>query len=170
MEPRETVDWIIEHFEGGFVSHPHDRGGATKYGITQATLSAARGAAVSPEDVRDLSREEAVEILTTNYVMKPGYLDIDDPRIRTAVIDFAIHSGPRTATQALQRAVGVEDDGILGRITKQAVSDCPPRALEIAMVAARLSHWSTLLQRDTRQQVFAAGWLRRLAQLLEFGA
>jgi lysozyme family protein len=169
VNPRETVSWIIDHFEGGFVSHPHDRGGATKYGITQATLSAARGADVSLEDVRDLSRNEALGIMTTNYVIKPGYLGIDDPRIRTSVIDFAIHSGPRTATKALQRSIGVKDDGIFGPITKQAVGDCPPRALEIAMVAARLSHWAVLLQRDTRQRVFAAGWLHRLAQLLEFG-
>jgi lysozyme family protein len=48
--------------EGGFVNHPADRGGPTHYGITQATLQAWRGRAVSEEDVRALSVEEAKAI------------------------------------------------------------------------------------------------------------
>ena len=39
MELEKMIDLIIEA-EGGYVNDPNDRGGATKYGITQATLNA----------------------------------------------------------------------------------------------------------------------------------
>jgi len=57
----EAVDLVLRH-EGGFVQHPRDPGGATKFGITRETLSRARGRSVSVDDVRRLTRGEAAAI------------------------------------------------------------------------------------------------------------
>ena len=168
LDSREAVQWIIDNFEGGFVDHADDRGGPTKYGVTQETLSDYRGQSVSKEDVQTLTHIEASDLLTTLYVTRPGYTRIHDPRLRTAVVDFAIHSGPHTATKTLQRIVKTTPDGLFGPITEKAVNEYPPRSLETQLVAHRLSHWAKIFQRDERQRVFAAGWLNRLSTLLEY--
>ena len=51
----QMIDDVIRR-EGGFVDHPHDRGGPTNFGITQATLSRHLGRPASVADVRRLSR------------------------------------------------------------------------------------------------------------------
>ena len=48
--------------EGGFVDHPLDPGGATKMGITRATLARFRGRPVSVAEVMALTRAEAAAI------------------------------------------------------------------------------------------------------------
>jgi len=62
----QAVDIVLQH-EGGFVQHPRDPGGATKFGITRETLSRAGGCPVSVEDVRELTRAEAVAIYRWLY-------------------------------------------------------------------------------------------------------
>ena len=166
MTSREAVAWILETFEGGFVDHPDDRGGPTNHGVTVQTLSEVRGQPVSRRDIRDLSRSEAVEIITRMYAEQTGYVRIRDPWVRLAVIDFAIHSGPRTATKALQRAAGTIPDGLFGPITERRVNETDASILAQAITASRLAHWAQIFQRDTSQRAFAAGWLFRMAQLL----
>jgi lysozyme family protein len=166
MTPHEAVGWIVETFEGGFVDHPDDRGGPTNHGITIQTLSEARGQPVSRGDIKALSRSEAIEIITRGYAEQPGYTRIQHPLVRLAVIDFAIHSGPRTATQALQRAAGTIPDGLFGPITERSVNEAESSSLVQSLTASRLAHWAGIFQRDPSQRVFAAGWLHRMAQLL----
>lgn len=51
---------IVKPFEGGYVDHPADPGGATNLGITIHTLRAWRGAAVTKQDVKNLTVAEAI--------------------------------------------------------------------------------------------------------------
>ena len=53
---------FIAKWEGGFVDHPKDPGGATNMGITHHTLSSWRGKPVTVHDVRNLTEAEAKEI------------------------------------------------------------------------------------------------------------
>ena len=55
---------LLAH-EGGFVEHPDDPGGATKFGITGRTLARFRGAKVTREAVMALTRDEAGEVYRT---------------------------------------------------------------------------------------------------------
>ncbi len=50
--------------EGGYANHPGDRGGATRWGITEPV---ARG------DMRVFPREEAVAIYERIYWLRPGF-------------------------------------------------------------------------------------------------
>ncbi len=67
---RETFDSyfpeLLKH-EGGYVDHPQDPGGATKYGITLVTLQNWRKRPTSKGDVRQLTKEEAKAIYLANY-------------------------------------------------------------------------------------------------------
>lgn len=58
----EKVDKMIDDIirrEGEYVDHPNDRGGPTKYGITQKTLSQYLGYAAVKSDVQNLDIEVA---------------------------------------------------------------------------------------------------------------
>lgn len=104
--------WVLE-YEGGFVNHPRDPGGATNMGITRRTLAAWRGHPVSVQDVRDLTKSEAMAIYKAHYwdAVQGDRL----PRgLDYAVYDYAVNSGPGRAARDLQRCLGVTVDGIIG--------------------------------------------------------
>ncbi len=91
--------------EGGYVNHPNDRGGATKFGITQA-VARAQGYA---GDMRDLPRAEAVDIYTRLYWLKPKLDSIAElaPTVAEKLLDVAVNMGPATAIGFLKRALNV---------------------------------------------------------------
>lgn len=152
--------------EGGYVDHPADRGGPTKYGVTMATLAAHRGREVSAEDVRDLPLGEAVEIYRERYLQP--FAGLADAELREACLDAAVQHGVRQAALWLQRALGtVKVDGIVGPITTQAANAKHWRPLCGALIAARLELYGSLIARDRSQGAFALGWMRRMGELVK---
>jgi lysozyme family protein len=143
--------------EGGYANHPADPGGATKFGITQATLAAARGRPVSVEDVKALTRVEAAAIYRRAYwdAMRaddlPAGLDL-------AVFDLAVNSGPPRAARLLQAVLGVPVDGIIGPVTLAAARAANPADAIRTLIRARLG----FLARLGLWPVFGRGWRRRV--------
>ena len=151
---------VVLEKEGGFADNPADPGGATNLGITLRTLSAWRGAAVTAEDVRALTREEAKEIYRAHYwnVMRCDEL----PRgIDLIVFDFGVNAGPATAVKALQRALGCNPDGGVGPVTLEAARRAEPCGLVEALAKARLDYLAALPAFAT----FGAGWTRRVEEV-----
>ncbi|MGO4334947.1 glycoside hydrolase family 108 protein [Labrys sp. KB_33_2] len=108
--------------EGGYVNHPKDPGGATKYGITAATLGASRrlGRKATPDEVRRLTLAEAAQILDKQYAQPLRYSELP-AGLDYALFDYAVNSGPAQAVKTLQRVLGVEADGIMGAKTLDAM-------------------------------------------------
>jgi lysozyme family protein len=164
-----TTDQILDDVltrEGGYVDHPLDRGSCTNYGITIHALADWRGRTVTCEDVRTLSRDEALAIYRELYVRRPGFEAVTDGRLRGLLVDFGVHSGPRAAIRALQAAIGAKADGILGSQTIAALNASDASRIYRIVLQARMSYIAGILQRDPSQRVFAAGWLRRLAEFI----
>jgi lysozyme family protein len=152
----EVVDFVLQH-EGGFVQHPRDPGGATKFGITRETLSRARGRRVSVDEVRRLTREEAASIYRRLYWDAVQAHDLP-PGIDLATFDLAVHSGPSRAVKMLQSVLGVASDGIVGPKTLQAV-----RAADIMETIRRLTQGRLgFLSRLAAWPTFGRGWRRRV--------
>lgn len=144
MTNEDIVAAILEH-EGGFVNRIEDAGGATKYGVTQATLSRWLGRPASVEEVRDLSIDVARRICFKDYVERPGFLTLGDWRVRYAVADAAYNSGPGRAVKLLQRAVGATEDGRLGVNTIGRANTREPRAVALGVCCERnvfLARWA----------------------------
>ena len=108
--------------EGGYVDHPADRGGPTKYGITQATLSGWLGRAASANDVANMSEATARDIYKANYFIKPGFDAIPDPALQALMFDFGVNSGPAAATKALQTAPITEEKALVTSIEDAPVT------------------------------------------------
>lgn len=151
-----AVSFVLRH-EGGFVLHPQDPGGATNFGITLQTLSQARGRPASVEDVRALTMREAQDIYRRFY-WNAVRADELPPGLDLAVFDAAVNSGPSRAVMLLQKALGVEADGLLGPVTLAAIEHMDGIEIIRRLTRERL----TFLSRLAIWPVFGRGWRRRV--------
>lgn len=87
--------------EGGYVNHPDDKGGPTNWGITQAT---ARSHGYTG-DMRNLTREQALEILEADYWYGPRFDQVADvsPVIAAELCDTGVNMGPSVQVKWFQR-------------------------------------------------------------------
>ena len=166
---------ILER-EGGFIDHPADRGGPTKFGITQDTLGLWRGKPVSVQDVAEMQAPEAIAIYLARYVDPIKRLEFM-PEVFALVLDISVMSGPSTAVRLLQTTVNklkeaantsnpIAVDGIVGPETVMAVVKLAPSRVVQAMVKNRLIALVRIVQRDSSQLVFLEGWLSRTLTFL----
>ena len=147
---------VLRH-EGGYVDHPADPGGATKYGITRAVLAAWRKAEVSKADMRALTSAQAGEIYHARY-WQAVRADELPQGLDFAMFDFAVNSGPSRAIRFLQAVLGVEADGQLGPTSMAALKQNSPEMLIMALSARRRA----FLERLPGFAVFGRGWSRRV--------
>lgn len=166
MTLNDIIDGILER-EGGFVDHLADLGGATKYGITRATLTDWRGRPVSVDDVRNLTEDEARQIYREQYIVRPGFLSIQNEAVRALVVDCAVNHGVLRAVKMLQHSAHVFTDGILGPNTIAAVNRMTPAALYRRLCAARVKLYGEIITKNPSQAAFAAGWANRIAAFIE---
>ncbi|MGO4525578.1 glycoside hydrolase family 108 protein [Microvirga sp. 2MCAF35] len=152
----QAVEQVLKH-EGGFVQHPRDPGGATKFGITRETLSRAKKRSVSVNHVRRLSRREAISIYRQLYwdAVRADELPLG---LDLAVFDLAVNSGPARAVKMLQAVLGVEADGIVGPVTLRAAREADIPDVIRRLMKARLG----FLGRLVTWPVFGLGWRRRV--------
>jgi lysozyme family protein len=154
--------------EGGYVDDPIDRGGCTRFGITLKTLAAWRkNPWTSCADVEALTEVEARNIYRRMYIEAPGYDLIPNERLRALVVDYAVLSGPHTATKALQRALGIADDGVLGAQTRRLLgTQGGSPDVYRALLADRIAHHVEIVLLNPSQRRFLKGWLSRLTSFL----
>lgn len=156
----EAVERVLAH-EGGFVDHPSDPGGATKFGITERVARAwgYKG------HMLDLPRDTAVEIYRAQY-WSPVQGDKLPDAIAFQVMDAGVNHGVGNAARWLQRAAGVTEDGVIGPVTLAAVRKADPADLVLRFNATRLDFYASLSTFST----FGRGWTRRVAENLRLAA
>lgn len=167
-------------YEGGFVDHPKDPGGATFRGVSLRAIKD-----LVDENGRhlfdldgdgDVDREDVLALKAAweagNHELILGfyrrrYWDAirgDEMKwpICLLVFDSAVNSGPAAAIKQLQRAMGLKDDGQLG-----------PKTLAKAKLAGPNTVVDILVQRSilfsriaaAKGETFLAGWMARLFRL-----
>jgi len=152
-----ALDLLLGH-EGGYSNHAADPGGKTRFGITEAV---ARQAGYQG-DMRELPLDLAKTVYLDRY-WRPIRADDLPPGVRYLMFDAAVNSGHRQATLWLQRALGVEADGIIGPQTLAAAYAQDMRTLKLGLLAQRLRFMTGL----TNWPAFSRGWARRIADLME---
>ena len=167
----DVIDEVIAR-EGGYVNHPSDLGGPTRWGITQARLTEWRGRTATEEDVFELTKDEARKIYEAWYV-EPLSRIKHHMALFELLFDIGVMSGPETAIKMLQRemnAFGVNPplavDGILGPKTAAVIDDFPEPALRQALVVSRLTALVRIVERDPKQLAFLEGWVTRTVAFL----
>ena len=154
----DTAIGKVLHHEGGYSDHHDDPGGRTRYGITEAVARRVgyRGA------MSELPLELAKQIYRREY-WDAVRADEMPPAVRYPLFDAAVNSGVGQAIRWLQRAAGVEADGVIGPRTLAAVNGMEGSGLRARMLAQRLRMMTTL----DNWPSFSRGWARRIADLME---
>ncbi len=129
----ETVAKMIDALvgrEGGYSNHPSDRGGPTKWGVTEQVARAyGYGGKMS-----DLHRDVAIEIYRKRYWVAPGFDKVEAvfPKVAVEMFDTGVNMGPTVPVKFLQRALNALNrrgndwpdmpvDGVIGAMTIAAL-------------------------------------------------
>lgn len=156
--------------EGGYVNNPHDPGGPTNFGITQATLSAWLGRPATVDEVQAMTADTARAIYKQNYYTKPMIDHLPDV-IQPCMLDAAVNSGPSHAVQWLQQVLNDNNYGPLtvdGGLGPKSIAAATTAAaamgdgLARALIEKRRQFLQGLCAANPGEQVFLAGWMNRL--------
>ncbi len=176
-----TAQW-----EGGFVNHPNDPGGATKHGVSLRWLSnegldLTGDGRVDIDDVRAVTPEIAARLFHAYFY---AHLHLDDvPPLPAAVTyDAAVNCGCARAVILLQKACNerrgykLEEDGVLGPRTRARLKELRNTQFDLAHSALlmRERFHRDLANRPPRAgangqtvnyRPFLTGWLNRTSAL-----
>ncbi|MDP3958951.1 MAG: holin-associated N-acetylmuramidase [Pseudorhodobacter sp.] len=184
MQSVEEIAKEIVAREGGFVNDPADPGGATKYGVTLATL---RGlgldltgdGSVSVADVKALSRDQAEAIFVEHYFKRPGIAALPET-LQASVFDMYVNAGAN-AVKVLQRLLtemgfACTADGVIGPQTTSAAQHAAaaaPDHLADAYAIARRNYYYNLADARPASRKYArrrdggkGGWITRAEQFM----
>ena len=108
MDVNGFIDALIAR-EGGYVANTADRGGPTRFGITEA-VARANGYAGA---MAALPRAVAASIYARRYWLKPGLDRVATvaPKLAAELFDTGVNMGPETALGFLRRALNALNRG-----------------------------------------------------------
>lgn len=140
--------------EGGYVNNPHDKGGPTKYGITQADMPGV--------DISQITIDQAVAYYAEHY-WKTLYSQINDQAIANKLFDLGVLFGVGTAIKLLQisltNGITVTPDGVFGLNTLAAVnSHGDLNKYRVVLY----NHAMDVVNRNPQDAVFLHGWTNRI--------
>lgn len=176
MTNYEIIDNILRREGSTFTNDPADRGGATKYGITQRTWDAYCARTGRPSyGVAQLTEHDARQFYWMEFVAPLSAIENDD--LRELVIDSAVQHGATRAIRWLQQAAGATVDGVLGPKTLALVNDASDalasgawqRHLYTTYLRLRLKFYAQIatdqMPADPDAK-FLRGWIERLSEFI----
>lgn len=153
--------------EGGYVNDPTDKGGETKYGISDKRDGLADGMTDVDGDgkpdtrIKDLTLDQASQIYFRDY-WYPSYCSDWPDGISLIVFDSAVQHGVKKAITLLQEAAGVSADGIVGKKTTAAVITADPEWLLTRYLLRRARYYTEIIKSNPSQGKYLNGWFNRL--------
>ncbi|SFA78904.1 Predicted Peptidoglycan domain-containing protein [Poseidonocella pacifica] len=180
---QEIAEEIVVR-EGGFVNDPDDPGGATNFGVTIHTMRRLRmdidgDGDVDVDDVRNLTKEQAVDIFIKHYYNKPRIAEL--PKVlQASVFDMYVNAGSN-AIKILQRLLTHMHfpcvvDGVIGPNTIRSAHDAyrvAPGHLGDAYGIARRNYYFGIADRRPASRKYArsraggkGGWIRRAEEFI----
>lgn len=174
MAKLEILAPFILSWEGGFINHPNDPGGATNRGVTigtwrQVGYDKDGDGDIDVDDLKLITEADAI-----NRVMRPHYWNrwkadqIKSQSVANICVDWVWASGKNGIT-GVQKILGVKVDGVVGEKTLAALNAQDPAALFDHIHRARARFIEDIIKKRPASAVFRNGWLRRL-DYIRFGA
>lgn len=180
VQVASQIDALIER-EGGFVDHPADKGGPTRYGITERVARAHgyKGA------MRDLPRVTAASIYFAQYWQLPRLDQVANryPRLAEYLFDISVNMGQAVAVGFLQRSLNVlngggqlysdiKADGTNGPVTLLALDGFRKRrgaagedVLLMAVQSLRGARFIEISEGRPANEAFTYGWFGRMVEM-----
>ncbi|MEI7661526.1 MAG: glycosyl hydrolase 108 family protein [Bacteroidota bacterium] len=156
----------IFKWEGGFVDDPLDHGGATNMGVTLSTWRQVGydkdgDGNIDAEDMKLLTRDDATVVLKKFYWDRWKADHIQNQSVANILVDWVWASG-KWGIIIPQRILQVEDDGIVGDHTIQALNDADQQDFFDQVMEARTTFIDDIISREPAQERFRKGWMNRL--------
>ena len=152
----QIVDAVLKR-EGGLVNDADDKGGLTKFGISQR--------AFPDEDIAKLTEVEAKQIYLEHY-WKPSKAERLPESIRETYFDMVVNMGQRRGVKILQEACnqkGAKLD-VDGRIGPKTIKGAD-RLEKDRLTAFRVLHYAKIVLKNSSQMKFYYGWYRRSIEI-----
>lgn len=171
-----NIDEIIAETlkdEGGYSNHVEDRGGATRYGITEAV---ARSSGYTG-DMRELGLDLAINIYKSQYWLQPKFSQVAafSDKVAMELFDTGVNCSTGFAQKALQECLNLLNqngklyanlvvDGGIGQKTLDALSICLKRPNGENVVLKVLNglqfvRYKEICERREDQEKFMWGWV-----------
>ncbi len=168
---QHAVSIVLLH-EGGLSNDKEDRGGDTNFGISLRYLRDIKidvdgDGDIDGQDIRKLTRQEAIFIYKKYWWDKYKYNDISNLDIATKIFDLSVNMGGIEIHKIVQRALNVIGspvtiDGILGNKTFYAINNSNSTKLLIAIRGQSKIFYINLIKTHPKYNGFKEGWLRRV--------
>lgn len=150
--------------EGGTNADPVDRGGLTRFGISSKSYPTL--------DIRNLTRDQALEIYYLDYWLKQKCQMFSLP-VGVVLFDSSVNCGRAAAAKWLQQSINQDNtflkvDGIVGSKTILAATGIETYRLAGRIVGYRIQLYADLIKRYPEQIRFIRGWNNRAGRLLHY--
>lgn len=169
--PAQIIDEVITK-EGGYVDHPHDLGGPTKYGITE-DVARRHG---YQADMRDLPLMTAKMIYMRQYWTRPGFNEVSklSNPVAAKLFDIGVNMGTGFASRSLQRLLNLftdmvlKVDGQIGPLTLNALHvylskrkhEEPHETMVKAITSLQGCRYIHITEKRPENRSFFQGWMR----------
>jgi lysozyme family protein len=158
--------------EGGYANALFDKGGETYAGIARNYHPTWPGwpyidsvKANNGGTIKTNAKFPDVQHLVDDFYLawwnRNRFGEINSQDVANLLFDYNVNSSSY-AIKAIQRIVGVPDDGKMGPVTLAAINKMNAAELYNALKAQRRSFFQYLVDKDPTQEKFLTGWLYRL--------
>lgn len=158
-----AMGFLLTH-EGGTNNDPIDRGGLTKYGISQKSYPTL--------NIRKLTVADATVIYYNDY-WKFNACSQFHPGLDIVLFDSSVNCGSASAVKWLQTTLNdlgcsLDVNGRVGTATIVAADKFDSSLLVQGVMALRLKRYSWIIKKHPKQSKYIRGWIERSADLLFF--
>ena len=169
MDRFERIFDYLLRVEGGYSDDENDKGGKTKFGITEEE---ARDFGYKG-NMQDLTKDFAKNIYLKKYYLGNKLDKVVNDKVALSICDWAVNSG-RNGTKNAQIAINqltnanLDVDGIIGNKTLETLNSADPeKFLEVYHNLQRI-YYKGKVEADRTQEGFLTGWLNRVQRKEEY--
>ncbi|KZN57617.1 hypothetical protein N473_07005 [Pseudoalteromonas luteoviolacea CPMOR-1] len=144
--------------DGGLNNIASDRGGLTKFGISQN--------AYPRINIEALEIHQAIRLYYRDY-WEPMQCDELNPGAALILFDGAVQHGVDAMTRIAQKAAGAKVDGLNGpRTLKACLGVLPPEFITL-LLSSRSYRYARIAVDDTSQIANLRGWYNRISHIAQ---
>lgn len=161
---------LIKH-EGGYANDPDNHGGETYRGISRnnwrgwegwAQIDKLKQGKDFPHCLNiNADLQGSVRAFYRRNFWTPLMDEIQDQPLVNWLFDKCVNMGSRRAYKLMQRALHVDEDGVIGQETKHGIHQMDPALLLAACREEAKRFYTKLALDDPTQAKFLRGWLGR---------
>ena len=154
--------------EGGLSEDPDDAGGISNFGVSYRFYKKKVKVDATPENIKNLTAEEASNIYERFFWNRGQYERIDDQKIADRLLDLAVNCGLTTANGFIQKAINAMQrkdvlvvDGYLGPKSFDAINSSKPDMLYNYLLQQANAYYHEIAEHGNNHK-YLNGWIRRL--------